>query len=59
MPWQIGNLLVDGDGMQIRDRIHVRDHCRGISAVLCDGRGGKIYNFGGHSEWQNIDVNAY
>jgi dTDP-glucose 4,6-dehydratase len=49
-------LPVYGDGMQIRDWIHVRDHCRGISMVLRRGRVGEVYNFGGRSERFNIDV---
>ena len=49
-------LPVYGDGMQVRDWIHVHDHCRGISAALRRGRAGEIYNFGGRSERYNIDV---
>ncbi|MGC8640039.1 MAG: dTDP-glucose 4,6-dehydratase [Isosphaeraceae bacterium] len=49
-------LPVYGDGMQVRDWIHVHDHCRGISAALRHGRPGEIYNFGGRSERYNIDV---
>jgi dTDP-glucose 4,6-dehydratase len=47
---------VYGDGMQVRDWIHVRDHCRGVSAALRRGRAGEVYNFGGRSERYNIDV---
>jgi dTDP-glucose 4,6-dehydratase len=49
-------LPVYGDGKQVRDWIHVHDHCRGISAALRQGKAGEIYNFGGHSERYNIDV---
>jgi dTDP-glucose 4,6-dehydratase len=49
-------LPVYGDGMQIRDWIHVRDHCRGIDTALRCGRPGEIYNFGGRSERYNMDV---
>jgi dTDP-glucose 4,6-dehydratase len=47
---------VYGDGRQVRDWIHVLDHCRGIFAALCRGRAGEVYNFGGKSERYNIDV---
>ena len=49
-------LPVYGDGMQIRDWLHVEDHCRGIDAVLQKGRLGEIYNIGGCNEWANIDI---
>jgi len=49
-------LPVYGDGMQVRDWIHVRDHCRGVNAALRHGRAGEIYNFGGRSERYNMDV---
>jgi dTDP-glucose 4,6-dehydratase len=45
-----------GDGRQVRDWIHVLDHCRGIDAALRRGRPGDVYNFGGKSERFNIDV---
>jgi dTDP-glucose 4,6-dehydratase len=47
---------VYGDGRQVRDWIHVLDHCRGIDAALRRGRAGEVYNFGGKSERYNIDV---
>ncbi|MFI5457422.1 MAG: dTDP-glucose 4,6-dehydratase [Isosphaerales bacterium] len=47
---------VYGDGRQVRDWIHVLDHCRGIDASLRRGRAGEVYNFGGKSERYNIDV---
>ena len=49
-------LPVYGDGMQVRDWIHVTDHCRGVDAALRRGRAGQVYNFGGRSERHNIDV---
>jgi dTDP-glucose 4,6-dehydratase len=49
-------LPVYGDGMQVRDWIHVRDHCAGIAAALQRGRPGEVYNFGGRSERYNMDV---
>lgn len=49
-------LPVYGDGRQVRDWIHVSDHCRGVDAALRLGKAGEIYNFGGRSERFNIDV---
>lgn len=50
------NLPVYGDGQQIRDWIHVEDHCRGIWKVIKQGKPGNIYNFGGENEQRNIEV---
>jgi len=47
---------VYGDGKQVRDWIHVLDHCRGVDAALRKGRAGEVYNFGGRSERYNMDV---
>jgi dTDP-glucose 4,6-dehydratase len=47
---------VYGDGMQIRDWLHVEDNCRGILAVLENGRVGSIYNIGAGEERTNLDV---
>ncbi|HEB85958.1 MAG TPA: dTDP-glucose 4,6-dehydratase [Gammaproteobacteria bacterium] len=49
-------LPVYGDGKQIRDWLHVSDHCRGIDAVLQQGQPGETYNIGGCNEWANIDI---
>jgi len=49
-------LPVYGDGMNVRDWIHVEDHCRAIFAVLLEGRPGEVYNVGGDGEMRNIDV---
>jgi dTDP-glucose 4,6-dehydratase len=49
-------LPVYGDGRQVRDWIHVLDHCCGIDAAMRRGRPGEVYNFGGKSERYNIDV---
>jgi len=49
-------LPVYGDGLQIRDWLYVRDHCRGIERVLEKGRLGETYNLGGNSERKNLDV---
>ena len=49
-------LPVYGDGMQIRDWLHVRDHCAAIAAVLEKGEAGQVYNIGGNNEKANIDI---
>jgi len=49
-------LPVYGDGRQVRDWIHVQDHCAGLSAVLRKGRLGEVYNLGGRAERANIDI---
>ncbi len=49
-------LPIYGDGMQVRDWLHVEDHCRGIEAVLLKGRIGETYNIGGGAELPNITV---
>ncbi|MDR2160946.1 MAG: dTDP-glucose 4,6-dehydratase [Desulfovibrio sp.] len=45
-----------GDGGNVRDWIHVLDHCRGIWLALTGGRPGAVYNFGGGAERSNLDV---
>ena len=49
-------LPIYGDGSQIRDWLHVRDHCRGIELIIEKGTIGQTYNIGGDNEWKNIDV---
>jgi dTDP-glucose 4,6-dehydratase len=49
-------LPVYGDGKNVRDWIHVEDHCAGIVAALFEGKAGLVYNFGGNSEMVNMDV---
>ena len=49
-------LPIYGDGMQIRDWLHVDDHCRGIELIMKRGTSGDTYNIGGENEWKNIDV---
>ncbi|MCR2027089.1 dTDP-glucose 4,6-dehydratase [Anaerotruncus colihominis] len=49
-------LPVYGDGMQIRDWLHVRDHCSAIMTVLKNGHNGEIYNIGGNNEKANIEI---
>jgi len=49
-------LPVYGDGMNIRDWIHVYDHCKAIDLVLHHGNPGEIYNISGDNEKKNIEV---
>lgn len=49
-------LPVYGDGLQIRDWLHVSDHCRAIDCVLHDGKVGEVYNVGGNNEKANIEI---
>ncbi len=49
-------LPVYGDGGNIRDWIHVADHCRGVDTALRHGRPGAIYNFGGDAEVSNLEL---
>lgn len=50
------DLPVYGDGMQIRDWLHVSDHCTAIDTVLHNGKDGEVYNIGGNNEKANIDI---
>jgi dTDP-glucose 4,6-dehydratase len=45
-----------GDGLNVRDWLHVDDHCRGIDAVVRDGNAGEIYNIGGGTEMSNREL---
>ncbi len=45
-----------GDGMNVRDWLHVDDHCRGLLAVLERGRPGEVYNIGGGTELSNLEL---
>jgi len=45
-----------GDGLNVRDWLHVDDHCRGIHAVVKKGRAGEIYNIGGGQELSNKEL---
>jgi dTDP-glucose 4,6-dehydratase len=62
IPLMIANALRDlplpvyGDGLNVRDWIHVDDHCRGLLAALEGGRDGEVYNLGGASERHNLDI---
>ena len=49
-------LPVYGDGEQIREWIHVEDHCRAIDLVLHNGKNGEVYNVGSNTELRNIDL---
>ncbi|QQE79200.1 dTDP-glucose 4,6-dehydratase [Alicyclobacillus sp. SO9] len=49
-------LPVYGDGLNVRDWLHVEDHCAGIDLVLHQGRDGEVYNIGGNNERTNIEI---
>ncbi len=49
-------LPVYGTGTNVRDWIHVDDHCRGIDAALRHGVDGEVYNFGGSNERTNLEI---
>jgi dTDP-glucose 4,6-dehydratase len=49
-------LPVYGDGLYVRDWIHVRDHCRGLLVAAERGRAGHVYNFGGDAERTNMSL---
>ena len=50
------DLPVYGDGLHVRDWIHVEDHCRGLAAAATAGTAGRVYNFGGDAERTNLWV---
>ncbi len=62
IPLMISQALADqplpvyGDGRNVRDWIHVADHCRALDLILCKGKEGEIYNIGGGCELENIAV---
>jgi dTDP-glucose 4,6-dehydratase len=62
IPLMIANALegkqlpVYGDGKNVRDWIHVEDHCAGIQRALEAGKSGEVYNFGGDAERENLFV---
>jgi dTDP-glucose 4,6-dehydratase len=45
-----------GDGLNVRDWLHVDDHCRGIALALERGRPGEVYNIGGENERPNLEI---
>jgi dTDP-glucose 4,6-dehydratase len=62
IPLMIANALegkklpVYGDGMQVRDWIHVEDHCRALLLALEKGHSGEVYNVGSDNEWPNLQI---
>jgi len=62
IPLMIVNLLhgralpIYGDGRNVRDWLHVSDHCRGIDLILKKGRPGEVYNIGGGVESENLKL---
>ncbi len=60
IPLTIVNLLhgrdlpIYGDGRNVRDWLHVSDHCRGLELILGKGRPGEVYNIGGGAESENL-----
>lgn len=62
IPLTISKILNDkkvpiyGNGQNIRDWLHVYDHCTAIDAILQKGINGEVYNIGGHNEKTNLDV---
>lgn len=50
------HLPVYGDGLHVRDWLHVEDHCRAIDLVLHNGKVGEVYNIGGNNEYTNIEI---
>ena len=62
IPLFITNLILGkkvpmyGTGMNVRDWLHVDDHCRGILAVLLKGESGNVYNIGGGKELSNLEI---
>jgi dTDP-glucose 4,6-dehydratase len=62
IPLMIHNIMhrkplpVYGDGLNVRDWLHVKDHSLAIETVLKTGRLGQVYNIGGNNEWKNIHI---
>jgi len=62
IPLMINNALnnrplpIYGDGKQVRDWLHVKDHCIAIDTVLHKGKIGEVYNIGGNNEKENIEI---
>jgi dTDP-glucose 4,6-dehydratase len=62
IPLFITNLLegrkvpIYGSGKNVRDWLHVDDHCRGIYSVLLNGKSGEVYNIGGGRELNNLEI---
>jgi dTDP-glucose 4,6-dehydratase len=62
MPLFITNIIegkkvpLYGNGLNVRDWLHVDDHCRGIALALTNGRAGEVYNIGGGTELTNVEL---
>ena len=62
MPLFITNIIegkkvpLYGNGLNVRDWLHVDDHCRGIALALANGRSGEVYNIGGGTELTNVEL---
>ena len=62
IPFMIINALSDkplpvyGEGVNVRDWLYVKDHCRAIDLIIHKGRVGEVYNVGGPNEMKNIDI---
>ena len=62
IPLMIINALADkplpvyGEGLNVRDWLYVKDHCKAIDLIIHKGRDGEVYNVGGHNEMRNIDI---
>ena len=62
IPLLISNIIskkplpVYGDGLNVRDWLHVKDHAIAVETVLKGGKPGGVYNIGGNNEWKNIDI---
>ena len=62
MPLFITNIMegkkvpLYGNGLNVRDWLHVDDHCRGIALALTKGRAGEVYNIGGGTELTNVEL---
>lgn len=62
IPLMIHNIInrkplpVYGDGLNVRDWLHVRDHAAAVETVLKQAAPGSVYNIGGNNEWKNIDI---
>lgn len=54
-----GSIPIYGDGTNIREWIHVKDHCLGIQAVIRDGQKGEIYNIGSGESFSNLEIANY
>ena len=50
------NIQIYGNGLNIRDWLHVKDHCEGIFLALIKGKPGSVYNFGADAERTNLEI---